>query len=147
MLWFGGAMNQPYEFFDHTADIGVRVFGATLPELFVHAAQAMYTVLGELEKTGDRRQKTVELHAELLEDLLHDWLAELLYAIEAEHVLYDEFAISNLRSPILTATLSGGPIDFARSHLNEEIKAVTYHRLQVQQQPDGTWQATVIFDV
>jgi SHS2 domain-containing protein len=147
VLWFGSAMNQPYEFFDHTADIGVRVHGATLPALFANAARAMFTVLGELKKTGDRRQKTVELRAESLEDLLHDWLAELLYAVETEHVLYDEFEISNLQSPVLTATVRGGPIDFAESQPNEEIKAVTYHRLDVHQLPDGSWQATVIFDV
>ena len=137
---------KPHEFFEHTADIGVRVRGATLSDLFVNAARAMYEALGELKKTGDRKQKTVELPAATLEDLLHDWLAELLFEIEANHVLYDEMKIAIVPGR-LTASLSGGSVDFARSHTNEEIKAVTYHQLSVEQLPDQSWRATVIFDV
>jgi SHS2 domain-containing protein len=47
----------------------------------------------------------------------------------------------------LEAALHGAAIDFSRSQTNEEIKAITYHQLQVEQRPDGTWRATVIFDV
>jgi SHS2 domain-containing protein len=135
-----------YEFFEHTADIGVRVTGATLPELFLNAARAMFSALGELQKTGDRRQRTVELRAESREDLLHDWLTELLFEVEAHHVLFDEMEVEVVPGK-LTASLRGGTIDFARSHTNEEIKAVTYHQLRVEQLPDNSWRATVIFDV
>jgi SHS2 domain-containing protein len=138
---------KAYEFFEHTADIGVRVNGATLPELFQNAAAAMYEALGVLQKSEVRSQKSVALHATSLEDLLHDWLGELLYEVEAHHILYDEFEISELNSQRLVAGLRGGPIDFARSQTNEEIKAVTYHQLRVEQLADGPWQATVIFDV
>ena len=159
-------MPKPYEFFDHTADIGVNMYGATLEELFRNAAQAMYEALGKLEKTGVRSQKSVELRAESLEDLLHDWLAELLYEVEANHILFDEIAsltvcgraVPGAKGPVnrgedavptfeLRATLSGGTIDFSRSQTNEEIKAVTYHQLHVEQTADGRWRATVIFDV
>jgi SHS2 domain-containing protein len=139
-------MTTPYEFFEHTADIGVHVTGATLSELFVNAARAMYFALGELQKTEDQRQRTVALQAQSLEDLLHDWLAELLFEIEVSHVLFDELA-AQVMPGRLTATLRGGAIDFERSQTNEEIKAVTYHQLRVEQLPDRSWRATVIFDV
>src|SRR5439155_288368 len=112
-----------YEFFEHTADIGVRVTGATLAELFVNAARAMYEALGELQKSGARSQKSVELTAASLEDLLHDWLAELLYEVEANHILYDEMKVE-VAPGKLAASLRGGEIDFGRSHTNAEIKAV-----------------------
>ena len=139
-------MAAPYEFFEHTADIGVHVFGTDLPELFTNAARAMYVALGELKKTGERRQKTVDLQAGSLEDLLHDWLAELLFEVEAKHVLYDEMELV-VAPGKLTAALRGGVIDFSRSQTNEEIKAITYHQLRVEQLADGSWRATVIFDV
>lgn len=138
---------KTHEFFEHTADIGVRVYGATLPELFCNAARAMYEALGRLEKTGDRRQRSVELQAAGVEDLLHDWLAELLYEVEANQVLYDEIEIAGIEPGRLTARLGGGRIDFDRSQVHEEIKAVTYHQLSVAQTADGSWRATVIFDV
>jgi len=160
-----------FEFFEHTADIGVRVTGATLPELFIHAARAMYAALGELQKSAVSSQQSMELRAETLEDLLHDWLQELLFEIEARQTQYDVMTGLQIRegeapaappslagigsagaspSPgrwTLTATLRGGPIDFSRSRVREEIKAVTYHQLRVEQRLDGAWQATVIFDV
>ncbi len=139
-------MAQAWEFFEHTADIGVRVRGATLPELFVNAARAMFAALGELVKAESGRRKELKLEAPSLEDLLHDWLAELLFEVEANHMLYDEMEVE-VAPGKLTARLTGGPIDFARSQTNEEIKAVTYHHLRVEQLPDGPWLATVIFDV
>jgi SHS2 domain-containing protein len=138
---------KPYEFFNHTADIGVRVTGATLPDLFVNAARAMYEALGELQKSGVGDQKPVSMEAATLEDLLHDWLADLLYEIETNHLLYDQFEIHELGPQRLTATLRGAEIDFDRSRTNEEIKAVTYHLLRVEQLENEAWRATVIFDV
>ena len=140
-------MTERFEFFDHTADIGARVYGSSLAELFENAARAMCEALGRLHKPESNRQKSVELQAESAEDLLHDWLADLLYEIEVNHVLYDDFEIHELTPHRLEATLRGGPIDFTRSQTNEEIKAVTYHQLRVESQPDGSWRATVIFDV
>jgi SHS2 domain-containing protein len=136
-----------FEFFDHTADIGVHIHGRSLAELFDNAAGALYEALGRLHKPKGALQKTIDLQAESLEDLLHDWLADLLYEIEVNHILYDHFEFRELTPSRLTATLSGGPIDFTRSETNEEIKAVTYHQLSVESQPDGSWRATVIFDV
>ncbi len=140
-------MTDRFEFFDHTADIGVRVYGNSLAELFENAASAMYEVLGRLHKPESNLHKSVDFQAESAEDLLHDWLADLLYEVEANHVLYDDFQFHELTPHRVKATLRGGPIDFTRSQTNEEIKAVTYHQLRVESQPDGSWRATVIFDV
>ena len=140
-------MTDRFEFFDHTADIGVHIYGRSLAELFENAARALSEALGRFHKPEGTLQKTIDLQGELVEDLLHDWLADLLYEIEANHVLYDHFEFHELTPLRLTATLRGGPIDFTRSETNEEIKAVTYHQLSVESQPDGSWRAIVIFDV
>jgi SHS2 domain-containing protein len=140
-------MPGPYEFFEHTADIGVHIYGVTLQELFRNAALALYEVLGSLAKKEERKVKSLKLEAMSLEDLLHDWLADLLYEVEVRHLLYDEFEIAELTQKRIAATLRGGEIDFTRSRTNEEIKAVTYHQMRVEQLEDGTWRATVILDV
>jgi SHS2 domain-containing protein len=140
-------VTERFEFFDHTADIGANVYGNSLAELFENAARAMYEALGRMHKPESSCHKSVELQAESAEDLLHDWLTDLLYEIEANHVLYDDFEIHQLTPHCLKATIRGGPIDFTRSQTNEEIKAVTYHQLHVESHPDGSWRAVVIFDV
>ena len=138
---------KPYEFFEHPADIGVQVRGATLAELFTHAAQALGAALGQLAPTGPPRQKSITLTADSLEDLLHDWLSELLYEVDTHHVCYDQITILTIGPHQLNATVGGTASDFTRSRVNAEIKAVTYHQLAVQELPDTSWQATVIFDV
>jgi SHS2 domain-containing protein len=140
-------MAERYEFFEHTADIGVHVFGATLPELFANAAAALYDTLGQFALASPPAVRFLQLTAGSVEDLLHDWLAELLYDLETRHVGYERWEFTRLDANHLTATAQGRTVDFARSQVNEEIKAVTYHQLRVAQQPDGSWRATVIFDV
>jgi SHS2 domain-containing protein len=140
-------MAERFEFFDHTADIGAHIYGRTLEELFRHAAAALFEALGQFQESGTRNQRSVELEASSLEDLLHDWLAELLYEVETNHILYDELEIRHVDSRGMEAIVRGGTIDFTRSQTNEEIKAVTYHHLRVEPLADGTWRATVIFDV
>jgi SHS2 domain-containing protein len=143
----GVAVPVPYEFFEHTADIGVTAYGTTLSELFHNAVSAMYNALGKFELSSHDVQRTLNVQADSAEDLLHDWLAELLYELETHHVLYEQIDLTKVDRTSLSARLCGGTIDFARSQTNEEIKAVTYHQLRVEQTPDGTWRATMIFDV
>jgi SHS2 domain-containing protein len=140
-------VSNRYEFFEHTADIGVHVHGATLDELFLNAAAALYDVLGRFELGERMPGKFLKLRADSLEDLLHDWLAELLYDFETQHVFYDRISIAPIAADYVMANLDGGKVDFAKSQTNEEIKAVAYHRLKVEQLPDGSWRASVIFDV
>src|SRR5882724_4336023 len=128
-------MAERFDFFEHTADIGAHIYGETLEELFRNAAAALFEAFGALQKSGTASQRSVELKAGSLEDLLHDWLSELLYEVEAKHILYDDFEFLHLNSRSLKAALRGGTIDFARSLTNEEIKAVTYHQLRVEQLP------------
>lgn len=138
---------RPYEFFEHTADIGVRIRGATLAELFRHAALALYEAMGQFRLSDRVEEKIIEVEAAGLDDVLRDWLGELLYEVEARGCWFDRVEIEKVEPGRLMARVSGGPIDFERSLTHEEIKAVTYHQLKVEQQADGAWMATVIFDV
>jgi len=133
-----------FEFFDHTADIGVRVFGATREELFVNAAAALWEAIGVRKKEEGRRKK-FRIEAGSVEDLLHDWLSELLFEFSAHGVVYDELEISSLKSQVIEATARGGAVDLSEARV--EVKAVTYHQLRVEQRPDSSWMATVILDV
>ena len=134
-----------YEFFEHTADIGVRAYGWTLEELFVNAARALYEIQGRFD-LADRRLIKIELTADSVEELLVHWLAELLYRFSAEGVCFTHFRIQFTPPNKLTAQMEGGQVDFTHSEVSEEVKAVTYHQLSVQETADG-WTATVIFDV
>src|SRR6185312_7411390 len=89
--------------------------------------------------------RTISLAAEEPTYLLFDWLSELLYAFEAEKLLFSAFEIQ-LRNMTLTATCHGEPMDAARHQMDHEVKAITYHGLKVERTTAG-WQAEVIVDI
>jgi SHS2 domain-containing protein len=135
-----------YEFFEHTADLGLRVRAADLETLFVEAAQAMFAAIVEDPATVQPLQE-VELRVTGTdrEYLLFDWLKGLLYRFDAEHLLFSRFAV-HVGSDGLTGKAWGEPLDPARHELAHEVKAVTYHGLRVEQTADG-WLAEVIVDI
>ena len=134
--------------FDHTADIGVRVTAATPEQLFAEAGRAIASLLIENPEAIELRQAvTIEQEAEDLEGLFVDWLRELIYRFETDHLLLREFVIQlGDDNRQLRAECRGEPADWTRHQPGHELKAVTYHGLQVAQTPTG-WEATVIFDI
>ncbi|SRR5581483_5049551 len=135
-----------HELFEHTADLGLRVWAPDLDTLFAEAAACLFSAIVE-DPSAVRPavEQTVELSGADREYLLFDWLRELLYRFDAEHMVYRDFAVK-VRPDGLTATIRGEKLDPARHVLSHEVKAITYHALRVEQTPDG-WRAEVIVDI
>src|SRR5437868_13703528 len=114
-----------YETFDHTADLGLRIRAPDLDTLFVEAGRALFAVIVEDVDTVTPRQ---ELRIELAEDdrefLLFDWLKELLYHFDSQHVLLSQFEV-HVRDTGLSAIARGEPLDTSRHRLLHEVKAIT----------------------
>lgn len=135
-----------YEFFEHTADLGLRISAPDLDTLFSEAAQALFAAIVEdLDTVKAVQRFDVELTGEEREYLLFDWLRELLYCFDTAHLLFGRFEV-HVRSEGLTGTAWGEPLDATRHVLSHEVKAITYHRLRVEQTADG-WLAEVIVDI
>jgi SHS2 domain-containing protein len=135
-----------YETFDHTADLGLRVRAPDLDTLFAEAAEALFSVL--LEDPGqvaESRAVEFDIAGDDAEFLLFDWLRELLYRFDAEHLAFRRFEV-RVRPDGLHATAFGEPVDRDRHELGHEVKAITYHGLRVERAPDG-WLAEVIVDI
>ena len=140
------ARRKIYQPIDHTGDLGMRVFGTDLRELFAHAAWGLFDLMTDAEciEPGYSRQMVVE--ATDLEDLLVRWLGELLYAFDTDRLLVAKATFQALEPTHLQATLHGEVFDPDRHLIHTEIKAVTYHQVTVERQETG-WQAQVIFDI
>ncbi len=135
-----------YEHFEHTADLGLRIRAGSLEELFAEAGCALTAALvSRPDSVEPAERRTICLEADERDDLLHDWLAELLYLFEAEHMLFSRFEVS-LPPGELRATAWGETIDLERHDLEQEIKAITYHGLTIEPAPGG-WLAEVIVDL
>jgi SHS2 domain-containing protein len=135
-----------YETFEHTTDLGLRVRAPELNQLFVEAAQALFSAIVDDQETIEPRQRIdVSLQGDDLGYLLFDWLNELLYRSDTEHLLFGKFEV-RIDNQNLWASAWGEPLDPSRHALAHEVKAITYHALRVEKEKDG-WLAEVIVDI
>jgi SHS2 domain-containing protein len=137
---------KPYEIFDHTADIGLIVFGKDLGSLFANAGEGFFDLITDLSVVRARVERRIELRGEAIERLMVDWLTELLYLHEVESLLLKEFNVKFVGEDGLKAVVRGEPFEEGTHVIKTEIKAVTYHQIQVQE-GEGEWKARVIFDL
>jgi SHS2 domain-containing protein len=137
---------QPYEVFEHTADIGLHAYGSTLPELFIHAAQGMESLMVAPQQVQVQlsREIVVEGHDNI--SLLIAWLNELIFLFDTEYLLFRQFQIDTLTETQLKARASGEPYYAQRHDLSSAIKAVTWHEASVERMEDG-YKARIIFDI
>jgi SHS2 domain-containing protein len=143
-----GALPHPdiYEPLSHTGDLGMLAYGRDLPDLFAHAAWAMFDLMSDATTIRPQHTVTLSLSAVDLEDLLVRWLSALLYLYDTQRLLCCTFHVTLLEPTRLLATVSGETLDPDRHPIDTEIKAVTYHQIAVTQ-VHGRWQARVIFDL
>lgn len=135
-----------YELFEHTADLGLRATAPDLDTLFAAMAECLFAAIVE-DPAGVRPETEYrfEFAGTDREYLMFDWLRELLYRFDADHLVFRRFEV-RVRDDGLTATAWGEPLDPARHMLSHEVKAITYHELKVTPTADG-WLAEVIVDI
>ena len=135
-----------YETFEHTADLGLRMRAESLNELFAEAGRALFSVIvANFDSVEPVRELSFRIEGTRRDDLLSDWLAELLYTFDARRVLLSAFDVEVGQNG-LRATARGEPFDPSRHELDMEVKAITYHGLKVERDGDG-WLAEVIVDL
>jgi SHS2 domain-containing protein len=138
-----------FEIFDHTADLGIRIRADELDELFADAGRGLFSLLvTNPDLVQPEEEATFRLRAGNLEELLHDWLSELLYTFYAKRLVLADFRVHVSRgaAPELTATASSEPTNPDRHEIGAEVKAITWHGLKVEELLDG-WEAEVIVDL
>jgi len=124
---------------DHTGDVGIVVRAASLEAVYAEAAGAMFSILADAPEPRPSSRRNFAVSPD--RDALRDFLADLLYRFSVDHEMYVAFAPGR-------GTVEGSwePYDPARHPLRTELKAVTWHQLELA--PEGSrWRARVIFDV
>jgi SHS2 domain-containing protein len=132
-----------YEVVEHTADTGITAYGKDTNEIFENAAYGMFDLMTDVRRVRLVGEVRLEVEAHDLGSLLVDWLSELLFIHEAENVFFAEFDVE-LDDLTLTGRARGEEVDPERHRLQTQIKAVTYHMLEVN--PEEGY-ATVILDI
>ena len=138
-----------YTFIDHTADVAADLTGRTLEELLVAAAQALTDTLTDLDRVHPVITQFVTVEAATVEDLLVDWLNELLYRFEVQNMLFSGATLDVEERGgrwHLSATVAGEMLDPSRHPSRVLVKSATYHGLSVTREGDE-WRARIVLDI
>jgi len=135
-----------FEILDHTADIGIVVHGENLKALFENAGEAFFRLITDLRKVRRRVERRVNIGGESLDRLMVDWLSELLYLHDVENLLFKGFEVDSVGQEGLKATVKGESFREGVHVIKTEVKAVTYHQIEVRRENEG-WRAQVILDL
>jgi SHS2 domain-containing protein len=140
------ASASAFEILEHPADIGFRVFGATLAGLFETAALALLSIACEIEDVVPREAHHVEAAGADYESLLVAWLNEVLYWFDGKRIAFRQFLVQEIDPERVTAVGWGESRDGVRHRAKLIVKAVTWHQLKVSRRGKG-WMAEVYLDV
>ena len=135
---------KKFEIIDHTADTGIVARGETLARAFENAALGMFSIITEISRINKSDSRTVEVHAADIESLLVEWLNELVYIFDVDHLIFSRFDVHDLSDSMLKATCYGEKYDPLKHILKTGIKSATFYMLSVNRQENCV---KVIFDV
>jgi SHS2 domain-containing protein len=135
---------KQYEIIEHTADVGVKAYGKTVSEAFEHAAGAMFDIITDESTIDPIGEYDILLEAPDREQLLVDWLSKLLFLNGAENLVFGKFEVT-VAGNRLSARVFGEKYNTKKHKMGVEIKAVTYHMVQVNEKDPIFVQ--VLFDI
>jgi SHS2 domain-containing protein len=131
-----------FEFLEHTADAYVAAYGKDLVEAFENAALAMFQVMTDVSEVEAEIEDHVDVEANDEYALLYSWLEALLVKFDTRGLLFSKFEILGLTKTAggfkLQARIWGERFNPKRHLQKVGVKAVTYHRMEIIQQPEKT---------
>ncbi len=147
-------MLKQYELVPHTADLKMYAWGMTYEELFRNALRGMFASIKPKSPLITYQNEQIQIshytveHKVVVrstdrESLLIDFLSECLYLADTHNEAYFDATFTTLSETEVEATIYGVSVT---GYEVVEIKAVTYHDLQIEQ-IEGGWRATLVFDI
>ncbi len=142
---------KPFVFLEDVAvaDIAFDAFGKTIQELFEHCAEAMFTMMVNLKTVDATVKREIHLRADSLENVLYDFLSELVYLKDTELLLFKTVKVTlgkDGKEHTLSAALQGETIDRKKHELGNDVKAITKHMFSITKEKQG-YKARVVVDI
>jgi SHS2 domain-containing protein len=135
-----------YEYFEVTADVGVRAWGSTLAVAFAEVARGVLALAIAPEEVVERDRREVRAQGETPEALLVNWVNECLYVHEIEGFATRRVEVTTFAGDVVHGLLHGEEIDPRRHRPGTVVKAATYHQASVRDAPGGA-EVRLIVDV
>jgi|TARA_Y100000310_G_scaffold57261_1_gene52474 SHS2 domain-containing protein len=141
---------EKYKFLEEVAlaDIAYEAYGKDLNELFENAALAIFELSANLDTVGTSQKIEFELENARVENLLYDFLSEILFLKDSKYMVFKKVKVSikENKKLQLKAVLEGDTINAKKQQLENDIKAITMHMFELKKHKDG-YKATVVVDI
>ena len=137
---------KKYRLMTRQSELAVRVVGISQADLFANSAFALFDVMTDLEKIEVKERLPLEVEGVDRDDLMVNWMRELLYLYQGSGYLLKEFQIREVKDTLVKADVCGEKIDPDRHDMKKEITAVAYHQSRMEK-TGNQWTAQLIFEV
>jgi len=135
-----------YRITKHQNELAVRITGNSQAELFVNSALALFDVMSDADKIEVKERLALEAEGADRDELIVNWLRELLYLYQSGGYLLKEFKITEVQDSLLKAEAGGEKVDPDRHEIKQEIAMVAEHKSRMQK-TGNQWIAQVIFEL
>ena len=136
-----------YRITKHQSELAVRVVGNSQADLFANSALTLFDVMvTDVQKIDCKESIPLEVEGTDRDDLMVNWVRELLYLYKGSGYLLKEFLIREVKDTLVKADVRGEKIDPDRHEIQQEIAAVASHKSRMQK-TGNQWTAHLIFEI
>lgn len=138
-----------YKFLEHTADVMFEAYGKNVEELFENSGLALEEIMVKISTLEIEESYDITLEADSLENLLYDFLSEIIFIKDTESLLFKKFKVTihhGNKKYELIAECKGEKINRDKHELVDDAKAITMHEFEVKQK-GKVWVSRVLVDI
>jgi len=137
---------KKYRILTRSSDLAIKVFGKTQAELFANSAFALFDLMTDIQKVEVRERLPLEVEGADRDDLMVNWMRELLYLYQGSGYLLKEFKVLDAKETYVRGEVSGEKYDPDRHEIQREFRSVAYHQSRMEKTGDQ-WTAQMIFEL
>jgi SHS2 domain-containing protein len=129
-------MTAGFRYLDHVTDAIVEAYGSSLDEAFENSAKGLVNTMIDLEQISPDQEYEIVAKGYDVKSLLYDWLEKVMLGLLIDNIALSDFKVKiseNNGNYFLKGIAKGEFLDLKRHHYKIEIKAVTYHEMEIKQ--------------
>jgi SHS2 domain-containing protein len=137
---------KKYRTFNRSSDLAVKIFGNSQAELFANSGFALFDLMTQIENVEVKEHMTLEVEGADRDDLVVNWMRELLYLYQGSGYLLKEFVVQEVKDTCIRGEVSGEKFDPDRHEIRREIRAVVSHQSRMEK-TGNQWTAQVVLEL
>ena len=127
-----------FEYLEHATDAFIEVRASSLEEAFTQAGKAVVQTTIDMANVEEKEQRKISVSGKDLRYLLFNWLEEVIFQLITQGFAISRFELSLEKNQEyeIKAVIFGEPIDLKKHNFKVEIKAPTFHLMEITEEKE-----------